>query len=75
MHRFLTFAHDRTLFIGLSFVIRIFEAAGVAAHVTASFTLIAIEFPDNIFTVFVSFPTHQNYTNCTLYMGCGISLG
>lgn len=42
-------------FIILSFLIRIVEAMGNAAFLTASFAIIAKEFPDNIATTFVSY--------------------
>lgn len=42
------------LFITLAFAIRIIEAVGNAAFLTASFAIIAKEFPDNIGTTFVS---------------------
>lgn len=41
-------------FIILSFIIRIVEAMGNAAFLTASFAIIAKEFPDNVATMFVS---------------------
>ena len=41
-------------FIVLSFLIRIVEALGNAAFLTASFAIIAKEFPDNVATTFVS---------------------
>lgn len=41
-------------FIVLSFLIRIIEAMGNAAFLTASFAIIAKEFPDNVATTFVS---------------------
>ena len=41
-------------FITLAFVIRIIEALGNAAFLTASFSIIAKEFPNNIATTFVS---------------------
>jgi len=41
-------------FILLSFIIRIVEALGNAAFLTASFAIIAKEFPDNVATTFVS---------------------
>lgn len=41
-------------FIILSFIIRIVEAVGNAAFLTASFAIIAKEFPDSVATVFVS---------------------
>ena len=45
---------DTQLFIGLSFAIRIVEAMGNAGFLTASFAIIAKEFPDNVATTFVS---------------------
>ncbi|KAJ8953219.1 hypothetical protein NQ314_007384 [Rhamnusium bicolor] len=42
-------------FIILSFIIRIVEALGNAAFLTASFAIIAKEFPNNVATTFVSF--------------------
>lgn len=45
---------DHYPFIVLSFVIRIVEAMGNAAFLTASFAIIAKEFPNNIATAFVS---------------------
>ncbi|KZC13443.1 PREDICTED: MFS-type transporter SLC18B1-like [Dufourea novaeangliae] len=44
-------------FIVLSFVIRIVEAMGNAAFLTASFAIIAKEFPDNVATTFASLET------------------
>lgn len=41
-------------FISLSFVIRIIEAMGNAAFLTASFAIIAKEFPNNVATTFAS---------------------
>jgi MFS family permease len=41
-------------FIGLAFAIRIVEALGNAAFLTASFAIIAKEFPNNVATTFVS---------------------
>lgn len=41
-------------FIALAFVIRIVEALGNAAFLTASFAIIAKEFPNNVATTFVS---------------------
>lgn len=46
-------------FIILSFVIRIVEAMGNAAFLTASFAIIAKEFPDNVATTFVSHDTFK----------------
>ncbi|KAJ8910903.1 hypothetical protein NQ315_003956 [Exocentrus adspersus] len=45
------------LFIILSFIIRIVEALGNAAFLTASFAIIAKEFPDNVATTFASLET------------------
>ncbi|KAF5269252.1 hypothetical protein FQR65_LT02553 [Abscondita terminalis] len=44
-------------FIILSFIIRIVEAMGNAAFLTASFAIIAKEFPDNVATTFASLET------------------
>lgn len=41
-------------FITLSLIIRVIEAMGNAAFLTASFAIIAKEFPDNVATTFVS---------------------
>ncbi|KOC69871.1 MFS-type transporter SLC18B1 [Habropoda laboriosa] len=53
-------------FIILSFVIRIIEAMGNAAFLTASFAIIAKEFPDNIATTFASLET---------FFGLGLIVG
>lgn len=53
-------------FIVLSFVIRIVEAMGNAAFLTASFAIIAKEFPDNIATTFASLET---------FFGLGLIVG
>ncbi|CAH0393352.1 unnamed protein product [Bemisia tabaci] len=53
-------------FIILSFVIRIIEALGNAAFLTASFAIIAKEFPDNIATTFASLET---------FFGLGLIVG
>uniref|UniRef100_A0A6P7GVX3 MFS-type transporter SLC18B1-like n=1 Tax=Diabrotica virgifera virgifera TaxID=50390 RepID=A0A6P7GVX3_DIAVI len=45
---------DRYPFIILSFIIRILAALGNAAFLTASFAIIAKEFPENVATTFVS---------------------
>lgn len=47
----------RTLFIALAFVIRIIEALGNAAFLTASFAIIAKEFPDKVSVTFASLET------------------
>lgn len=44
-------------FIILSFIIRIIEAMGNAAFLTASFAIIAKEFPDNVAITFASLET------------------
>jgi len=51
--RFLDKVDGHYPFIILSFVIRIVEAMGNAAFLTASFAIIAMEFPDNVATTFV----------------------
>lgn len=51
--RFLDRVEGHYPFIILSFVIRIVEAMGNAAFLTASFAIIAMEFPDNVATTFV----------------------
>lgn len=53
-------------FIVLSFLIRIVEAMGNAAFLTASFAIIAKEFPDNIATTFASLET---------FFGLGLIVG
>ncbi|XP_396217.2 MFS-type transporter SLC18B1 [Apis mellifera] len=53
-------------FIILSFVIRIVEAMGNAAFLTASFAIIAKEFPDNVATTFASLET---------FFGLGLIVG
>ncbi|CAK9807234.1 MFS-type transporter SLC18B1 [Anthophora plagiata] len=53
-------------FIILSFVIRIIEAMGNAAFLTASFAIIAKEFPDNVATTFASLET---------FFGLGLIVG
>lgn len=52
--RFLDKVEGHLPFIILSFLIRIVEAMGNAAFLTASFAIIAKEFPDNVATTFVS---------------------
>ncbi|XP_038209175.1 MFS-type transporter SLC18B1-like [Zerene cesonia] len=44
-------------FVTLAFTIRIIEALGNAAFLTASFAIIAKEFPDNVATMFASLET------------------
>ncbi|XP_046741786.1 MFS-type transporter SLC18B1-like [Diprion similis] len=53
-------------FIILSFAIRIVEALGNAAFLTASFAIIAKEFPDNVATTFASLET---------FFGLGLIVG
>ncbi|KAL1491150.1 hypothetical protein ABEB36_011790 [Hypothenemus hampei] len=53
-------------FIILSFVIRIVEAMGNAAFLTASFAIIAKEFPDKVATTFASLET---------FFGLGLTVG
>ncbi|CAG9864362.1 unnamed protein product [Phyllotreta striolata] len=48
---------ERTPFIVLSFTIRIVEALGNAAFLTASFAIIAQEFPNNVATTFACLET------------------
>ncbi|ODM97424.1 MFS-type transporter SLC18B1 [Orchesella cincta] len=54
---FLDRVEGHFLFIFLSFLIRIFEAIGSTAFVTAAFTIIAGEFPDSVATTFASLET------------------
>ncbi|KAK6644831.1 hypothetical protein RUM43_001104 [Polyplax serrata] len=53
-------------FISLSFVVRIVEAMGNAAFLTASFAIIAKEFPNNVATTFASLET---------FFGLGLIVG
>ncbi|XP_055696245.1 MFS-type transporter SLC18B1-like isoform X1 [Lutzomyia longipalpis] len=53
-------------FISLAFIIRIIEALGNAAFLTASFAIIAKEFPDNVATTFASLET---------FFGLGLIVG
>lgn len=55
-----------TLFITLAFIIRIIEALGNAAFLTASFAIIAKEFPDNVSVTFASLET---------FFGLGLIVG
>ncbi|XP_014238865.1 MFS-type transporter SLC18B1-like [Trichogramma pretiosum] len=63
---FLDRVDGRYPFIILSFVIRIVEALGNAAFLTASFAIIAKEFPDNVATTFASLET---------FFGLGLIVG
>ncbi|XP_065163951.1 MFS-type transporter SLC18B1-like [Atheta coriaria] len=53
-------------FITLSLIIRVIEAMGNAAFLTASFAIIAKEFPDNVATTFASLET---------FFGLGLIVG
>ncbi|KAG6448008.1 MFS-type transporter SLC18B1 [Manduca sexta] len=57
---------DHIAFIALSFTIRIIEAMGNAAFLTASFAIIAKEFPNNVATMFASLET---------FFGLGLIVG
>jgi MFS family permease len=48
---------DPNVFIGMSFLVRTIEALGNAAFLTASFTIIAREFPDNVGAMFATLET------------------
>ncbi|XP_064112403.1 MFS-type transporter SLC18B1-like [Macrobrachium nipponense] len=48
---------DTDIFIGFSFAIRIIEAMGNAGFLTASFSIIAKEFPENVGATFASLET------------------
>jgi len=54
---FLDRIDDGTTFIALSFLIRIIEAMGNSGFLTASFSIIAKEFPDNVGATFASLET------------------
>lgn len=60
------YKQDHTLFITLAFIIRIIEALGNAAFLTASFAIIAKEFPDNVSVTFASLET---------FFGLGLIVG
>lgn len=57
MFGFLDRVNDTTAFIGLSFAIRIVEAMGNSGFLTASFSIIAKEFPENVGATFASLET------------------
>lgn len=57
---------DRTAFISLSFIIRIIEAVGNSGFLTASFSIIAKEFPDRVATMFACLET---------FFGIGLIVG
>ncbi|CAG7821702.1 unnamed protein product, partial [Allacma fusca] len=63
---FLDHFTDRTTFITLCFVVRIIEALGDAAFITASFAIIAAEFPESVATTFASLET---------FFGLGLIVG
>ncbi|KAE8739865.1 hypothetical protein FOCC_FOCC014622 [Frankliniella occidentalis] len=48
---------EHTEFIGLSFAVRIVEALGASAALTAAFAIIASEFPDSVGTTFATLET------------------
>lgn len=48
---------DHPEFIGLSFAVRIVEALGASAALTAAFAIIASEFPDSVGTTFATLET------------------
>ncbi|GAB6027840.1 hypothetical protein CHUAL_002066 [Chamberlinius hualienensis] len=54
---FLDRIYDRNTFIAFAFIVRIFQALGEAGYITASFSLIAQEFPESIATTFASLET------------------
>ena len=57
---------DGNWFIVLSFVVRAVEAVGNSAFLTASFSIIAKEFPENVATMFASLET---------FFGLGLIVG
>ncbi len=57
---------DGTTFIALSFVIRTLEAVGNSGFLTASFSIIAKEFPDRVATMFATLET---------FFGIGLIVG
>ncbi|XP_039384436.1 MFS-type transporter SLC18B1-like isoform X3 [Mauremys reevesii] len=59
-------APDGSVFIGLCFLVRVMDATGFAAAVTASFSILAKAFPNNIATVMGSLET---------FTGLGLVLG
>lgn len=52
--RLLDKAPDGTIFIVMCFLVRSVDAVGFAASITASFSVLAKAFPDNIATAMVS---------------------
>jgi len=63
---FIQFVYDPNFFLVLSFVLRIIAAAGNAAFLTGSFSLIAKEFPEKVATMFALLET---------FFGGGMILG
>jgi len=59
LNSFLHFVEGNVLFIALSFLIRIPQAIGGAAIITASVTLVTLQFSDSVATTFVRFNTHN----------------
>jgi hypothetical protein len=53
-YRVLDLVQGHDAFLGLSFAVRIVEALGTAGTLTATFAIIAAEFPLNVATTFVS---------------------
>lgn len=66
MFGFLDKLENGTAFIGFSFVIRVIEAIGNSAFLTASFSIIAKEFPENVATMFACLET---------FFGLGLIVG
>ncbi|XP_057364679.1 MFS-type transporter SLC18B1-like [Daphnia carinata] len=58
--------NDTTAFIGLSFAVRVIEALGSAAFLTAAFAIVAAEFPNSIATTFACLET---------FFGLGLIVG
>ena len=61
LHSVLDHVYSADAFIGLSFAVRIVEALGSAAFLTASFAIVAAEFPDSVATTFVSSDSEEIY--------------
>jgi len=57
---------DTDVFVGLSFFIRMVQGAGNAGFLTASFAIVASEFPDRVATMFASLET---------FFGLGLIVG
>lgn len=54
LHRILDKVPNGPMFIGFCFLVRAMDAIGFAAAMTASFSILAKAFPNNIATVMVS---------------------